>query len=56
MLGLEEELKAVNDERDDALLKMTNAQEQAKLNAESMRNLQTVLEEFQRGRYLLFPH
>lgn len=46
---LEQQLQAMKEERDDALLKMTNAQEQADMNAESIRNLQTVLEQFQRG-------
>ena len=39
----------MKEERDDALLKMTNAQDQAHVNAESLKNLQTVLEQFQRG-------
>lgn len=43
------ELQLVMEERDDALLKMTNAQEQARQNATALRNLQAVLEEFQRG-------
>lgn len=47
-----EQLQAMSEERNDALLKMTNAQEQAKLNAESLKNLQTVLEQFQRGTSL----
>ncbi len=46
------ELQAVMVERDDALLKMANAQEQANLNAESIKNLQTVLEQFQRGVFI----
>ena len=41
----------MKEERDDALLKMANAQEQADINAESIKNLQTVLEQFQRGMY-----
>ena len=45
----EQQLLALKEERDDALLKMTNAQEQADMNAEAMKNLQSVLEQFQRG-------
>lgn len=40
---------AVKEEKEDALLRMSNAQEQADMNAESLRNLQTVLEQFERG-------
>lgn len=47
---LEGELQAVKEERDDAVLKMTNAQEQADMNADSIKNLQTVLDQFQRGK------
>ena len=43
------ELQMMMEDRDDALLQMTNAQEQAKQNATALRNLQAVLEEFQRG-------
>ena len=46
---MQRELQAMVEERDDALLQMTNAQEQAKQNATALRNLQAVLEEFQRG-------
>ena len=46
---LERQLQATREERDDALLKMENAQEQARMNAESLKNLQAVLEQFQRG-------
>ena len=49
LLQLATELQAVKEERDDALLKLANAQQQADMNAESLRNLQTVLEQFQRG-------
>lgn len=53
MAEFEHQLQAMNEERDDALLKMANAQEQADMNAESIRNLQTVLEQFQRGKFLM---
>lgn len=46
---MESELSTVKEERDDALLKLTNAQHQADMNTESIRNLQAVLEQFQRG-------
>ena len=48
---VQRELQAMVEERDDALLQMTNAQEQAKQNATALRNLQAVLEEFQRGAW-----
>ena len=47
--AVQRELQVMMEERDDALLQMTNAQEQAKQNATALRNLQAVLEEFQRG-------
>ena len=46
---LESKLQSMKEERDDALLKMANAQEQVNMNVESIKNLQTVLEQFQRG-------
>ena len=46
---LETELQTVKEERDDALLRMTNAQQQADMNADSIRNLQSVLEHFEKG-------
>ena len=48
---VQRELQVMVEERDDALLQMTNAQEQAKQNATALRNLQAVLEEFQRGAW-----
>ncbi len=45
----QEELQTMLEQREDALLQMSNAQEQAHQNATSLRNLQTVLEQFQRG-------
>ena len=50
----ERELQVVMEARDDAVLKMTNAQEQARQNAAALRNLQAVLEEFQRGIYSVY--
>jgi hypothetical protein len=47
--SVQRELQVMMEKRDDALLQMTNAQEQAKQNATALRNLQAVLEEFQRG-------
>ena len=43
----------MKEERDEAVLKMSNAQEQADMNAESIRNLQAVLEQFQKGIRIL---
>ena len=48
---VQRELQVMMEERDDALLQMTNAQEQAKQNATALRNLHAVLEEFQRGAW-----
>ena len=50
MVGvLESELRTAMAERDDALLQMRNAHEQAQQNATALLNLQSVLEQFQRG-------
>ena len=50
MVGvLESELRTAMAERDDALLQMRNAHEQAQQNATAVVNLQSVLEQFQRG-------
>lgn len=46
---LQDDLQSMVDQRDDALLQMANAQEQAHQNAIALRNLQSVLEQFQRG-------
>ena len=50
--AVQRELQVMVEERDDTLLQMTNAQEQAKQNATALRNLQDVLEEFQRGTWI----
>ncbi len=46
------EVARVSEERDDALLRMSNANQQAEQNAESLRNLQTALDQLQRGHLL----
>ena len=51
--AVQRELQVMMEERNDALLQMTNAQEQAKQNATALRNLQAVLEEFQRGAWII---
>jgi len=46
---LEERVAILVKERDDALVVMSNAREQAEQNAQSMRNLQVALEHLQKG-------
>ena len=51
-LQLETELRRVKEERDTALLKMANAQEQVAMQENSIRNLQSVLEQFHSGNFI----
>ena len=46
---VEGEVAVLREERDDALLRMSNAQEQAEQNAESVRHLQNALRLVHRG-------
>ena len=49
MLALEEQLHALAGQRDAAVLQLSVAREEAENNAAALRNLQSVLEQFQRG-------
>lgn len=49
MEDLREQLHVVAAQRDDAFLRLASAQEEAEHSAEALRNLQTVLEQFERG-------
>lgn len=50
MSALEEQLHALAEQRDDALLQLSSAREEAENSAAALRNLQSVLEQFQRGK------
>lgn len=52
MEDLHEQLHVVAAQRDDAFLRLASAQEEAEHSAEALRNLQTVLEQFERGTAL----
>ena len=53
---LHKQLLIAEEQRDDALLQMSNAQEQAEQNAAALSNLENVLEQFQRGTITIFRH
>ena len=48
--AMEEQLRVMADQRDKAVLQLSTAQEEAESNSAALRNLQTVLEQFQRGQ------
>lgn len=49
MSALEEQLHALAEQRDGAILQLSSAREEAENNAAALHNLQSVLEQFQRG-------
>ena len=54
VVALEEQLHALAGQRDEAVMELSTAREEAERDAAALRNLQSVLEQFHRGQHITY--